>query len=147
MLLTEHHEHYDNRSKSPSQQPSTEEFRMIRDYTLLPYILTMVQRNLDDLKYNKSILNSAFITAGEEIAKRIAKDIYEVRRDLSRRNIRVSNGEQDDIVMNYQYSCRGYTGTFGITREESRAQISIRLGKYVSDLIKKMKDEPKRDES
>lgn len=146
MLLTEHHEHYDNRGHVTPQQPTSEEFKMIRDYTILPHMLTMIQRNLDDLKYNKSILNSVFLVAGEEIAKKITKDLYEIRRELSKRNIRVSEGEQDDIVLNFNYTCRGYTGTFGITREESRAQISIRLGKYVSGLIRKIKEESKQND-
>lgn len=140
MLLTEHHEQYDNRVQAIMQQPTSEEFKMIRDYILLPHILTMVQRNLDEQRFNKGVLNSAFLAAGESIAKKIMKDIYEIRKELGKRNIRVSNGDQDEIVMNYHYVCRGYSGTFGITREESKAQISIRLGKYVSDIINRFKD-------
>jgi len=57
------------------------------------------------------------------LAKKITKDIYALRKELSKRNIRVANGEQDDIVLKYEYVCRGYNGTFDITREECRAHM------------------------
>jgi hypothetical protein len=143
MLLTEHHQQYDSRENSPSQQPTSEEFILIRDYTLLPHILTIVQHNMDQLRHQKSVLKSAYQAVGEEVAKKITKDIYELRKELSKRNIRVENGEQDDIVLKYQYVCRGYNGTFDITREECRAQMGIKLGNYVSGLLSRLRDENK----
>ncbi|MNC58953.1 hypothetical protein D3C75_1087260 [compost metagenome] len=53
-----------------------------------------------------------------------------------RRNLRVTPGDMDDdFVLNFVYRFRGYTGNFGITREELRSQMSLRLGKYVSEII------------
>lgn len=147
MLLTEHHQQYDGRDKGPIQQPTSEEFVMIRDYTLLPHILTMVQHNIDQLRHQRSVLRSAYQAVADEIAKKITKDIYELRKELSKRNIRVANGEQDDIVMNYKYVCRGYDGTFGITREECRAQISIRLGNYISQLLSMLKEDDSKSKA
>lgn len=74
-------------------------------------MLTIIQKNLDDLKFYKGGLKDFYIAAGEYVAKRINNDLYGLRRELSRRNIKVNNGEQDDIVIKYLYKCRGYSGT------------------------------------
>lgn len=139
MLMTEHQEQYDQHGKTPSQQPMAEEFKMLRDYILLPHMLTMVQRSIDDLQYHKGILKELFRAATEQIAIQISQDMHRLRKELAGRNIRISPAELEDIVMNYHYTCRGYSGTFGITREECKAQISIGLGNYITELLQKMK--------
>ncbi|KAA9007549.1 hypothetical protein F4V43_03395 [Paenibacillus spiritus] len=143
-VLKEHAEEYGRRNDPPAAgQPAVEELILMRDYTLLPHMLTIIQKNLDDLRFYKGVLRDFYTAAGEYVAQRISQDLYELRRELSRRSIRVGSGEQDDIVIKYMYKCRGYTGSFDITREETRAQIGVRFGRYVDELMKRMRGESK----
>lgn len=136
-LLKEHISAYDERYDKPSgDQPSNEELVMMRDYILLPYLLTVVQRNIDSIKADKAILKALYAGAAEIIASSIEKDLFTLRKELMRRNLRVTPGDMDDdFVLNFAYRYRGYCGNFGITREELRSQMSLRLGKYVSDIM------------
>jgi hypothetical protein len=136
MLLPEHHEQYQERGRRPaSGVPSEEELRMIRDSVLLPHLLTMVQRGLQEVQYSTSILKRLFAAAGQLLQNRIQRDLYTLRRELDRRNIRVVSDEHADTVLYYRYTCRGYEDRFGIVREMLRAEIGIRLARYIHDTI------------
>ncbi|MDF2938585.1 MAG: hypothetical protein K0Q90_3958 [Paenibacillaceae bacterium] len=139
-LLKEHTEAYEVRYDKPmGDQPTVEEWGMIRDFILLPYMLTMIQRNIDQLRAGREIFKNLYAALAEEIASAIEKDMFTLRRELTRRSIHITTGEQDDIVLNYIYRYKGYSGTFGITREETRAQMGIRLARYTKDVWAKLK--------
>lgn len=136
MLLTEHQEHYDNRGEQNySNRPTPEEFTMIRDYVLLPHMLTMVQKCVDDIDNSSYLLKKLFVAASQEVMNRISKDLYEIRRELKRRNIKILNDEQVDTVLYYHFVCRGYQDRFGIVREVMRAEISVRFTKYLKEIL------------
>lgn len=139
-LLKEHTEAYEVRYNKPlGDQPTVEEWVMIRDYVLLPYMLTVIQRSIDRLQTGREMFKALYIALAEEIAGTAEKELFELRRELTRRNIHVSPGEQDDIVLQYVYRYKGYSGTFGITREETRAQMEIRLARYMKEVWGKLK--------
>lgn len=139
-LLKEHTEAYGERYDKPvGDQPADEEWILMRDYILMPHLLTVVQRNIDQLSTYKGVLKDLYIRLAEEIASAVEKDMFRLRRELTRRNIHVDSGEQEDIVLNYMFKYRGYSGNFAITREEMRAQMGIRLTRYVAELLQKMK--------
>lgn len=136
-LLKEHIEGYETRNEKPmGDQPTVEELTMMRDYILLPYLLTVVQRNIDKMQADKALLKSLYIGLGEHIASNIDRDLYQLKRELTKRNLHISQGDMDDeFVLNYVYRYRGYSGNFGITREELKTQMSLRLGKYVDGIF------------
>ncbi|MNC20660.1 hypothetical protein D3C75_686180 [compost metagenome] len=139
-LLKEHTEAYEVRYDKPKgDQPTVEEWVMIRDYILLPYMLTMIQRNIDQVRSGKELFKNLYAALAEEIASAVEKDMFGLRRELTRRNIHITPGEQDDIVLNYVYRYKGYSGTFGITREETRAQMGIRLAQYTKEVWTRLK--------
>jgi hypothetical protein len=136
-LLKEHIEGYETRNEKPmGDQPTIEELTMMRDYILLPFLLTVVQRNIDKMKEDKVLLKTLYVGLAEHIASSIDRDLYQLRRELTRRNIRITPGDmEDDFLLNYVYRYRGYSGDFGITREELKTQMSLRLGKYVDGIF------------
>ncbi len=139
-LLKEHTEAYEVRYDKPlGDQPTVEEWVMIRDYILLPYMLTVIQRNIDRLQTGKELFKTLYIALAEEIASIAERELFGLRRELTRRNIHISPGEQDEIVLQYIYRYKGYSGTFGITREETRAQMEIRLARYMKEVWAKLK--------
>lgn len=145
MLLTEHQEHYENRDEPKNNRPTPEEFTMIRDYVLLPHMLTMVQKCVEDISNSSYLLKKLFVAASQEVMNRISKDLYEIRRELKRRNIRILNDEQVDTVIYYHFVCRGYQDRFGIVREVMRAEISVRFTKYLKEILDYIKASPKNE--
>jgi hypothetical protein len=140
MLLTEHQEQYDAR-KDPKKQghPTPEELTMVRDYVLLPHMLTMIQKSIDDIRNVPNLLNKLYVTAAQVLMNKISQDMYDLKRELSRRNIKVLNDEQVDLVVYYKYNCRGYEERLGMVREVARAEISVRLTKYLDELSRLIK--------
>ncbi|WP_127506894.1 hypothetical protein [Paenibacillus humicus] len=142
MLLTEHVEGYTERhtTETPTTRakavPSSEELAMIRDHIMLPFMMTMVQKSVDDIERSTNVLRRLYAQAGRAILDQISADHFVIRRDLKQRNIRVIPYETDSAaaVINYEYYCRGYRGEFGMIREHLRSQIAVRLAKYTADL-------------
>ncbi|MDG0808440.1 hypothetical protein [Cohnella rhizosphaerae] len=151
MLLTEHQEQYDaERSGAAVSEPAraaghptTEEMVMIRDVILLPHMLTMAQRSIDDSKRSGNFMSQLHIAATQAIMDMISKDLYALRRELGQRRIRILSDEQVDLVIYHRYVCRGYEERFGIVREVLRAEISTRFGGYISRIKTLLRSDPK----
>ncbi|MBO7743292.1 hypothetical protein I8J29_03745 [Paenibacillus sp. MWE-103] len=157
MLLTEHVERYDEgeagengqgaaaaRAQAPRERGiiSTEERGMLRDYILLPHMEKMVEKSIADVEHMTTVLKRAYLMAGQKILDRIAQDLYGLRRELKKRNIRILNEEQSDLVVYHRYYCRGYEDRFGMTRDVMRSEISVRLARYTSELAALLKESP-----
>mgnify|MGYP001337987013 CR=1 FL=1 len=136
MLLTEHQEQYDNRNevKHSRRRPTEDELIMIRDSILLPYMLTMVQKSIDDIENTPNLLKQLYLAAGRAIMNRISEDLYSLRRELSRRNIKIISDEQVELIVYHRFICRGYEDRFGMVRDVMRSEISIRLSKYLKEI-------------
>ncbi|MFB6365066.1 hypothetical protein ACFCP7_13480 [Paenibacillus elgii] len=138
MTLTEHTEQYEARHDSKTSRPTPEEYTMARDYILLPHMLTMIERNIEEIRASTNILKRLYMIAAQTVMNQIHKDMYSLRRELSKRNIKVINDEQIDLVIYYKIICRGYEERFGIVRDVVRSEISVRLTNYLKDVAKFM---------
>ncbi|MDC0760455.1 hypothetical protein POF51_07120 [Brevibacillus sp. AG] len=140
MLLTEHQEQYENRhdTKNSRKRPTEDEFKMIRDCILLPHMLSMVQKSIEDIENHSNLLKQLYLTAGRALMSQISADLYSLRRELSKRNIKIMSDEQADMVMYHRFICRGYEDRFGMVRDVMRSEISIRLSMYIKELVSRM---------
>ncbi|ANS74982.1 hypothetical protein AWM70_10525 [Paenibacillus yonginensis] len=142
MLLTEHQEQYEQRradgAKVPASRPTEAEMIMIRDYILLPYMLSMVEKSLDDMEHRANLLKPLYLMAGKVVRSRISEDLYLLRRELARRNIRVFRDEQEEMVVYHRFVCRGYEDRLGLVRDVVRAEISVRLTRYLKEMAARL---------
>jgi len=141
MLLTEHQEQYESRNDpKPAGKATPEELTMVRDYVLLPHLLTILQNSLEEIQNSPNVLKRVFASITQLLMNRVTKDMYNIKRELSRRNIKILNDEQVDLVVYHRFVCRGYEDRFGIVREVMRSEISVRLTKYISEISTLLKD-------
>ncbi|MGZ7443826.1 hypothetical protein [Paenibacillus sp. TH7-28] len=142
MLLTEHQEQYESRNDpKKTSRPTIEEFSMIRDYILLPYMLTMVQKNVDDIERSSNLLKQLYLATGQAIMNKISKDMRDIKRELTKRNIKIFSDEHADLIVYHRFLCRGYEERFGMTRDVMRSEISVRLKKYIKEIIDRVANE------
>lgn len=136
MLLTEHSEQYEKNQKPAAERLLTANERtLVRDLILLPYIDTMVDKCLQEMERGETaVLKRAYLLAGRAIQRRVMADMYGLKRELKQRNIRVVPAEQEDFLVYHTIYCRGYQERFGMTRDEMRTQISLRLTRYTAEL-------------
>lgn len=141
MLLTEHQEQYESRNNpKPTGYATPEELTMIRDYVLLPHLLTILQNCLDEVQHSSNVLKRVYASLTQLLINRVTKDMYTVKRELSRRNIKILTDEQADLVVYHRYVCRGYEDRFGMVREVMRSEISVRLTTYINEISGLLKD-------
>lgn len=146
MLITEHQEQYEARKETkPSGRPSPEELTMIRDYVLLPHMLTMMEKSMNELSNSRNLTKRLHLATMQVLMNKINKDMYDLRRELSRRRIRIVGDEQVDLVVYHRFICRGYEDRLGIVREVMRAEISVRLSKYFGELARWIGEFDNRD--
>lgn len=139
MLLAEHQEQYENRhQKNSPKRPTEEELIMIRDYILLPYMLTMVQKSINDIEITSTLLKPLYLAVGRAVTQKMSEDLYSLRRELSRRHIKIISDEQVDMIMYHRLICRGYEDRFGMVRDVMKSEISIRLSKYFKEIIHRL---------
>jgi hypothetical protein len=110
---------------------------MIRDYMLFPHLRTMVERSIGDIEHSKDIFKKLYLAVGHTILKRINQEWYDLRRELLKRNIRITKDEQEDFLIYQSFVCRGYEDRIGVTRDVMRSEISLRLSRYIKPEFRK----------
>ncbi|MBY0011515.1 hypothetical protein [Paenibacillus typhae] len=113
---------------------SNEEREMVRDLILLPYIDTMVGKSISEIERSGNLLGQAYLQAGRYVQRRIMADIYKLKQELKRRNIKVVDDANEDFLLYYMIYFRGYQERFGMTRDVMRTQISLRLTAYTAEI-------------
>jgi hypothetical protein len=140
MLLTEHQEQYDRRHEPAGTRPTAEEFTLVRDSVVLKNMQIMVERSLEEIGLSSHLFKKLYTAVTQLVMNRISRELYALQREMKKRNLRMTTDEQADNVLYYRFICRGYEDRFGIMREALRAEITVRLGAMVTELMSEMKD-------
>ena len=112
MMLPQHKDALNERQQpaagttTTAQIPSKEELELIRDYVLLPYMLTMVEKNVQELQVTTYLLQKYYIAVTRILMDRIHKDLARVNRKLREHKIKVFQDEREDMDLHYRYICR-----------------------------------------
>ncbi|MBB6632741.1 hypothetical protein [Cohnella thailandensis] len=123
--------------------PNEEEMYMLRESILLPAILQMLDRKLKQTEWSTDMLKTLYKRAIELLIDRVLQDHITVRKSLRERKIKTWDGDNTDFAIYVNYNCRGYDGNFFVTRDVARAEISVRLGKYIQDAFTPMSNQSK----
>ncbi|MHA0857320.1 hypothetical protein [Paenibacillus sp. CMAA1364] len=145
MMLPQHKEQsmsmsvlHDNTHLS-KEPPTRRELDMMREYVLLPVALHIVERKILEVERSPQMLKLLYATAGKVLANHIREDVHKSKKALFDRHIRLFEDSKNDSELTYRYICRGYENQFMMTRDFMRAEISVRIGRYVGKLAGEMK--------
>jgi hypothetical protein len=142
MMLPEHREALIERRKPQAEAdnkpnvPTHEELKLIRNYALLPIILSIVETNYRKIETSSYPLKKLYITATEQLMSLVHADLVQVKKTLKERNIKVFEDERVDGVIRYRFVCRGYEDRFAMIRDVVRAEISVKIAEYISLLFR-----------
>ncbi|MCZ8520182.1 MULTISPECIES: hypothetical protein [Paenibacillus] len=144
MMLPEHRAQLIERQRIQSgeapavraQMPTKEELELIRDYTLLPMMLTIVEKNRIQMELSTVSMKKLYVTALHALMRQIHMDLVLVKKSLRERSIKVYDDEAVDSAIHYRYVCRGYEDRLAMTRDVVRSEISVRLARYVAGLFR-----------
>jgi hypothetical protein len=148
MMLPEHrqqflerHDGTDDGAASPPaaanpRVPSKEELELIRSSVLLPMILSIAEKNRQEVDRSSYTFKPLYLKATLVFMDVVSRELTRVKRELKQRNIKVIEEEQADLVMYYRFVCRGYEERFGMVREVVRAEIAVRITQYMREVLK-----------
>jgi hypothetical protein len=132
MMITEHVAAYEQRKEPAIKGMATkEELTMIRDKVMLPHVMTMLQKGIDSIATSTFTLKDLSVRSLELLLQMAGEDDRQLRKELNQRKIKIHLDESGDDIFYYRYFCRGYEEKFGITHKALRAEISLRLTKYM----------------
>ncbi|WP_308639394.1 hypothetical protein [Paenibacillus silvisoli] len=153
MMLPEHREQYLHRREptgpgeqpketvepgrsTPEQLPTKEELELIRDFVLLPIMMTIVDKNCTEIGLSSYSMKGLYMKASEVLMARIHEELSTIRKEMKRRQIKVFEDERVDSAIHYHFICRGYRDTFAMMRDVVRAEMSVRIARYVAEMFK-----------
>jgi hypothetical protein len=116
--------------------PAKEELELIRASVLLPMILTIAEKNRQELERTSYTFKPLILKAILVFMDIVSQELARVKRELKQRNIKVIEEEQADLVMYFRFICRGYEERFGMVREVVRAEIAMRIAHYMREVFK-----------
>ncbi len=141
--LTLHQEQHNRRHEPAGGRPAAEEFTLVRDLVVLKNMQIMVQRSLEEIGLSTHLFKKLYTAATQLVLNRISQDLYALKREMKKRSLKMTTEEQADNMLYYRFICRGYEDRFGIMRETLRAEISLRLGAMVTELLSELKQHHK----
>ncbi|XEC97033.1 hypothetical protein AB6A23_11110 [Paenibacillus tarimensis] len=120
--------------------PTEEELELVRDYCILPIMLTIVENNKREMEYSTYSLRGLYVAAADKLMDRIHADLVQVRKVMRAKKFKVVEAERKgyvDTALDYTFYCRGYEFPFSLMKAVIKYEISVRLGKYIAELFKK----------
>jgi hypothetical protein len=99
MMITQHVEQHENRHEAKFSGVATkEELTMIRDKVMLPHVMTMLQKGIDSIATSTFTLKDLSIRSLELLLYMAGEDDRELRKELTRRNIKIHLEESGDDI-------------------------------------------------
>lgn len=138
MFLPEHREQHNERGKpngNHSKFPTAEEMENIRQYILLPIMMTIVENNCRTIETSQYPLKKLYVVASQVLINLLHQDLVFTRKKLREGNIKVFEEGEVDTALHYRFICRGYEDKFAMMRDLVRAEINIRFSHYISKIF------------
>ncbi|MCQ6558135.1 hypothetical protein [Paenibacillus mendelii] len=120
--------------------PTPEEINLVRDYAILPIILSIIENNRRSIEGSTNSLRKLYVRSASALLDLIHADLARVRKTLRQRNIKVYEEERIDNMISFRFNCRGYEDQFTMIRDIIRAEASVRISKYITILFQKIND-------
>lgn len=79
-------------------------------------------------------MKDVFLSANNVLMNAITMDIYRVKTELKKRDIRVEQIDRGAAALHYSYWYKGYENRFSLMKEVVKSEIPVRLARYIQEL-------------
>ncbi|WP_044876280.1 hypothetical protein [Paenibacillus sp. IHBB 10380] len=105
-----------------------EDIEMIKEYTLLPILLDMLTRDMEELKiYKDKIVYNQVLFYLKEVENSIYPQLHTLKIKMKKQNIKVLNTELNVLGIDIEYKVRGYIHHFTMLRGLVKAELMTML--------------------
>jgi hypothetical protein len=111
-----------------SRIETEEDIQIIKEFTLLPVLLDMLARDLDELKMHQDkIVYNHVIFYLTEVENSIYPQLQTLRSRMKQQDIKVLNTEMNALGIDVEYKVRGYIHHFKMLRSLVKAELMTML--------------------
>ncbi|OCT13928.1 hypothetical protein A8709_20090 [Paenibacillus pectinilyticus] len=111
-----------------SKVETEEDVQMIKEYTLLPILLDMLARDMEELKvYKDKIVYNHILFYLREVEMAIYPELQRLKSKMKQREIKVIHTEMNALGINVEYKVRGYIHHFTMLRSLVKAELMTTL--------------------
>lgn len=113
---------------SSSRIETEEDVQIVKEYTLLPILLDMLARDMEELKVNKDkIVYNHILFYLREVEMAIYPELQSIKSQMKKRDIKVIHTEMNALGINVEYKVRGYIHHFTMLRSLVKAELMTTL--------------------
>ncbi|MGE6227604.1 hypothetical protein [Paenibacillus chitinolyticus] len=110
---------------------SAEEKQLIKEFLILPYVLSVLERNKLIISKTPSFkIPEVFVGYLDHVMDKITHDITEIKKQLRKSEIKISIVTQDESSLRCIYLFGGYEDRMSFLWSLVKAEVSIRLKHY-----------------
>ncbi|KRF32002.1 hypothetical protein [Paenibacillus sp. Soil787] len=111
-----------------SKIETEEDVQIIKEYTLLPILLDMLARDMEELKvYKDKIVYNHILFYLREVEMAIYPELQSIKSQMKKRDIKVIHTEMNALGINVEYKVRGYIHHFTMLRSLVKAELMTTL--------------------
>jgi hypothetical protein len=114
------------------------ELKVIKDFILLPMLLTVVDNIRNKEIFIDKVQEMIIDSAVESLMNLIHNDLVEVRKQMRNLKIKVWEEDQNKPYLDYKYIRGGYEERFMLLKTVAKAELSVKLGNYVNELMRRL---------
>ncbi|MCY9668300.1 hypothetical protein M5X11_25825 [Paenibacillus alginolyticus] len=113
---------------SSSRIEKEEDVQIIKEYTLLPILLDMLARDMEELKvYKDKIVYNHILFYLREVEMAIYPELQNIKSQMKKRDMKVIHTEMNALGINVEYKVRGYIHHFTMLRSLVKAELMTTL--------------------
>ncbi|GGA12822.1 hypothetical protein GCM10008018_67240 [Paenibacillus marchantiophytorum] len=114
--------------KVSSRIETEEDVQIIKEYTLLPILLDMLARDMEELKiYKDKIVYNHVLFYLREVENAIYPQLQQLKSSMKQRDIKVIQTEMNALGIHVEYKVRGYIHHFTMLRSLVKAELMTTL--------------------
>ncbi|MDO3677629.1 hypothetical protein [Paenibacillus ehimensis] len=105
-----------------------EDIQIIKEFTLLPILLDMLARDIDELTmYRNKLVYNHVISYLRDIENSVYAEMQTVKRKLKAHDIKIIKTEMNGLGIDVEYKIRGYIHHFKMLRSLVKAELMTML--------------------
>lgn len=121
-------------------RPTIDELFMVREMLVLPNIVTMLERQRQEMEYSSMMLKPLYLRSVDALIFAVNRDLSNTRMELQQRKIKTWEGDHNEFTLCVEFMCRGYRDKFEIVREYLKSVIRERLTEYIKEMGEALSD-------
>lgn len=111
-----------------SRVETEEDIQIIKEYTLLPILLDMLARDIEELNlYKDKIVYHHVIFYLREVESSIYPELQAIKSRMRERNIKILHTDMNTLGIDVEYKVRGYIHHFKMLRSLVKAELMTTL--------------------